>query len=309
MTVTQVVGCMGMITGGFLLCGVRLTDFSEGIFAGLLHRHKGIREEIREETQRKKKSYFRKELQEVEENLRLTGKEKTFSLLLTVCLVGFMAGAGLAIGIGNVFLVPVMAVGLLFVPLWYVKMTSHHMKKIIAQELETALSIITTAYLRNEDIVTAVQENLEYLNPPVQNVFREFLSRIQLVDPEVGAAIRELKGKIANDVFEEWCDGIAACQFDRSLKMTLPPIVGKLSDVRIVNGELELLATEPRKEFFTMVALTIGNIPLLYFLNRDWYHALMDTLPGKMMLAGTAGIIFFCMAKVIQLTKPMEYRN
>ena len=43
--------------------------------------------------------------------------------------------------------------------------------KAISAELETALSIITTSYLRNEDIQTAVEENLEYLNPPVKNAF------------------------------------------------------------------------------------------------------------------------------------------
>ena len=45
-----------------------------------------------------------------------------------------------------------------------VKLTA--LLKVIAAELETALSIITTAYLRNEDILTAVEENLPYLNPP-----------------------------------------------------------------------------------------------------------------------------------------------
>lgn len=37
-------------------------------------------------------------------------------------------------------------------------------------ELETALSVITTAYLRTEDIVTAVKENTAYLNPPVSSI-------------------------------------------------------------------------------------------------------------------------------------------
>jgi hypothetical protein len=46
-------------------------------------------------------------------------------------------------------------------------------------------SIITTAYLRNEDILTAVEENLAYLNPPVLSVFKDFVSRIKLVDPDV----------------------------------------------------------------------------------------------------------------------------
>ena len=53
---------------------------------------------------------------------------------------------------------------------------------LTAAELETALSIITTAYLRSEDLQTAVEENINYLNPPVQGVFRSFLTRIKHID-------------------------------------------------------------------------------------------------------------------------------
>ena len=53
-----------------------------------------------------------------------------------------------------------------------------HLKKYVAAELETALSIISTAYLRTEDVQTAAEENVAYLNPPVQGVFRNFLTRV-----------------------------------------------------------------------------------------------------------------------------------
>ena len=62
-----------------------------------------------------------------------------------------------------------------------------------------------------------------------------------------------------------------ACQDDRTLMDTLLPIVGKLTDVRIVNGDLKTLLYEPRKEYWMMVAMLIGNIPLLYLLNGDWF--------------------------------------
>ena len=57
--------------------------------------------------------------------------------------------------------------------------------------------------------------------------------------------------------------------------------MAKLSDMRIVNGELENLVFEPRKEFITMQVLVIGNIPLLYWLNQDWYDVLMDNPETK----------------------------
>ena len=155
----------------------------------------------------------------------------------------------------------------------------------------------------------SVEENLEYLNPPVKTVFADFVSRIRLIDPDLEAALEELKGKIENDVFMEWVDALKSCLYDRSLKTTLTPIVAKLSDMRIVNAELEYLVFEPRKEFITMVVLAVGNIPLLYFLNQSWYDTLMHTIPGQIMLAVTGTIIFVSTACVIKLTKPIEYRT
>ena len=65
---------------------------------------------------------------------------------------------------------------------------------------------------------------------------------------------------------------------------------------------------EPRKEFITMVVLVVGNIPLLYFLNKDWYHTLMHTVVGQIMLSIAGIIIFVSTAHVIRLTKPIEYK-
>ena len=309
MLTLQVIACIGIITGAFLLFQIRLNDFTGNIFHRLLDAPKGIREEILEETKRRKKSYFRREIEEVQAILKTTDREELFPLLCTASLLLFAAGAAIAVMIGNVFLVPVLACGFLFLPFWYIRLTASHFKKDVSSELETALSIITTAYLRSEDILTSVEENLEYLNPPVKTVFADFVSRIRLIDPDLEAALEELKGKIENDVFREWVDVLKSCLYDRSLKTTLTPIVAKLSDMRIVNAELEYLVFEPRKEFITMVVLAVGNIPLLYFLNQSWYDTLMHTIPGQIMLAVTGAIIFVSTACVIKLTKPIEYRT
>lgn len=309
MLTIQVTACIGLIIGLFLLFGISPTDFSGGIFQKLLSGPKGLREEILEQTQRKKKSYLRREVEEIQSILKATDRENTFPLLCTLSLLFFAAGAAGAAMIGNVFLIPVAAAGLLFVPFWYIRLTASHFKKDVSAELETALSIITTAYLRTEDILTSVEENLEYLNSPIKGIFQDFVSRIRLIDPDLEAALEELRTRIADDVFHEWVDALKACLYDRSLKTTLTPIVAKLSDMRIVNAELEYMVMEPRKEFITMAMLVVGNIPLLYFLNRDWYHTLMHTVAGQLMLSIAGIVIFVSTAHVIKLTKPIEYRS
>lgn len=309
MTSIQLLACLGMIVGGFLLLGIRPIEFTDGLFGFLAKEPENIRNEIHTVTKRKKARFLKKAIIEAQQVLKMTGREKQFSVICAAALVLFAVGASVTIMIGNFFLAPVMAVGFMFFPFWYVILSASNYKKNVAAELETALSVITTGYLRTEDILTAIEENIQYLNPPVQRVFQDFIVRINLVNPDVHEALKELREKIDNDVFQEWCDALCDCQYDRSLKTTLTPIVTKLSDIRIVNAELEYLIVEPRKEFITMAIFVIGNIPLLYFLNKSWYDTLMHTPMGQVILAITAAIIFVSTAVVVRLTKPIEYRR
>ena len=309
MTTVLLFACIGMILGGFLLLGLSPLEFTDGLFGFLTRKDQSIRSEIKESTNRKKARFLRREILEAQEILKLTGRESRLSMVCAVSHLLFVAGAAFAILLNNVFLVPVLAAGLMLLPFWYIRLTASHYKKVVAAELETALSIITTSYLRNEDILTAVEESVQYLNPPVRGVFTEFLAQTRLIDPDVEAALHAMKPKIHNEVFHEWTDAICACRYDRSLKTTLTPIVSKLSDMRIVNAELEYLVSEPRKEFIIMAMLVVGNIPIMYLLNRDWYHTLMHTMVGQIILAVCAAAIFISTAFVIKLTKPIEYRR
>lgn len=309
MSTILLIACIGMITGFFILFGISPMEFTENIFKKLISKPRSIKDEINETTKRKKISFLRREIMDVQEILKVTGREKRFPMLCAFSLLLFAMGGSIAIMLGNFFLVPVMAIGFMFLPFWYIRLTQSYFKRDIAAELETALSIITSAYLRNEDILTAVEENMNYLNPPVLSVFKGFVSRIKLINPDIIGALQAMKDQIDNAVFREWCDALIACQLDRSLKTTLTPIVGKLSDMRVVNGELENMVFEPRKEFITMVILVIGNIPLLYFLNKDWYHTLMHSALGQIILSICAMAIFISTAFVIKLTQPIEYRR
>ena len=122
-------------------------------------------------------------------------------------------------------------------------------------------------------------------------------------------ALRNLKDKIDNDIYAEWCDTLIACQDDRTLKDTLLPIVAKLTDVRIVNNELKTLLGEVKKEYWMMVCLVVCNIPLLYVLNKDWYDALMFTLPGKIVLAVCGVVILITAVLMMKYTRPVEYKR
>lgn len=296
---------MAMTLGILKLLDIRLAD----LFKSVIDRPKSIRDQVNEATNKKKKNFIKREIEEITNILKMTGREEKIPVIFIACGGFAIAGTVIASLFNNVYMIPPLAVGMMFVPVWYVKLTASHFKKDVSEELETALSIITTAYIRNEDIVTAVEENVSYLNSPIKEVFTDFLVQLKLIDSDVNKAILSLKEKIDNDVFCEWCDALILCQQDRSLKSTLSPIVEKLSDIRVVNSELDLMLAEPRKEFVIMAMLVLANIPIMYFLNKDWYNVLMHTAIGKIVLAVDIAAIFVCTAFVIKLTRPIEFRR
>ena len=239
----------------------------------------------------------------------LTGRGGKFAALCALSLFLAAMGAVICIVIQNYFMLPVLAAGMGLIPFWYVLFTSHSYKKLMNNEIETGLSIITSSYLRSESIITAIEENIHYLNPPVADVFRGFLAETGMISADVKQALSNMKPKLDNYIFREWVDAAIACQDDKSLKSTLTPIIGKLSDMRIVAAELDYLLYEPFKEFITMAFLLIGNIPLLYFLNKDWYDVLVNTGFGKGILAVCLLVLLISFAAVIRLTKPVEYKR
>ena len=307
MTMIQLIACIGMIAGLFMVLHVSPRELSDSLFSRLTAAPGSIRADINETTRRKKAGFLRREITEAQAVLAASGRADRFPMVCFTSLLCFALGACIAIAAGNAFLVPVLAVGLMLTPFWYVKLTAGSFKKDVAAELETALSVITTAYLRTENFQQAVEENVRYLHPPVQEVFQRFLMRIKHIDPDMDAALVDLKAAIDNEVWREWCDAVMACQTDRSLTSILTPIVSKLSDMRVVNAELENLVFGPRKEFITMAILVLINIPLVRFINKDWYHTLVATIPGQMVIAVCLAAVFVSFAFVVKLTQAVAW--
>jgi len=300
---------LGLVTGSFILLETSPFEMMKEISKLFDKKEQSLKRKIKDATSTKKKKGIRKLIEETKEILKATNKEGSFTRICIVSFTLLIVGIFMAVLINNMFLIPVLAIGFALLPFWYVKFTATKWKKELNSELETALSVITTSYMRSESIITAIDENINYINPPVHDVFKAFLTQTKLINSNIKIALEGLKYKIDSAVFHEWVDAVIDCQEDKNLKSTLTPIVSKLSDMRIVSAELDYLLYEPVKEFITMAILLVGNIPLMYFLNKDWFNTLMFTTIGKLILAICAMVIFVSLAAVIRLSKPVEYKR
>ena len=261
-----------------------------------------LREKARNMRAGKKKKSLGSKLAYTQTALAAMGQENKFALVCCASLVLFAAGAVVAVLIDNVFLLPALSVAFALIPFIYVRNSLSQYEKHIKTDLETTLSTITTSYIRNEDIILAVRENLDYIKPPLRACFNAFIGDAVAVSSSVKQALRNLKEKVDDDIFREWCDALIRCQDDRALVDTLHPIVAKLTDVRVVNSELSTMMAAVRTEYYTMVGLVVGNIPLLYVLNKDWFHTLIYETPGKFVLGVCGAVIIVTYMFLLKFT-------
>lgn len=268
-----------------------------------------LRDKARNMRGNKKKHPIYKKLIRMKTALAVTGKSKQFTLVCCASLVLFAGGAILSILINNIFLLPVLSIAFALLPFFYTTSTLSYYEKHTKEELETTLSIISTSYIRSDDIVSAVGENIAYIKPPLREVFQAFVGDVTAVSSNTKRALMNLKDKIDDEIFDEWCDTLIQCQDDRTLKDTLQPVVAKLTDVRVVNNELRTMLSSVRNEYWMMVALVAGNIPLLYFLNREWFNTLMFTTPGKVVLGICGMVILITALFMMKFTKPIAYKR
>lgn len=275
----------------------------------LFNREQSLRERALLARGKKKQNKLLRYLEQVYRALADTGKEGQFGVACALSLLLMAAGCIIAVAINNLFLAPVLAVALATVPFVYLRRTVDMYEDQIRLNLETTLQCVTSSYERTRNLETAVQESLQNIKPPIRGIFEAFLAEINSVTPDVETAITHMKEQINDVVFEDWCDGLIACQGDNQLIDTLSPIVERLRDMKLINSELKVTISENRREYLIMALMVVANIPLLYVLNKDWYAALMYTIFGKVTLAVCGLVILITWFLLNKYTKPVEYKR
>jgi tight adherence protein B len=297
-----------ILFGIFYALQINIMDFVQ-VLTQPLTKKVNLKDRILYAQGRKKKNYIYLLIEDTGNILKLNGKEQAFPRICALSVISAFIGVMFGLTLNNYFIAPVLGFGMCMIPFLYVKFLGIRLKKQQNEELETALSIITSSYIRSEDIVTAMEENKEYINPPVKQVFEQFTLEANLLSPDIKKLISGMKEKIDNTVFKEWCDAIMSCQEDSSLKSTLFPIVKKLSNIRLVSVRLDALLYAPVKEYISLVLLLALNIPLMYFLNRTWFEILLYSIPGKLVLTLCAAVIFISALQVVKISRPIEYKR
>lgn len=86
----------------------------------------------------------------------------------------------------------------------------------------------------------------------------------------------------------------------------LPTIVEKMSDIKQIQTEFNTQMYNIYKDYISVALIVAANVPLMRFLNAEWYRLLTRTLIGQVIVAVTFVVIFIATAYVIKVNKPVS---
>lgn len=314
MQIIKILSFIFLITGLFIKFDITPKTYIIDVIDNIKHlfgKHKdNLRERIKKAKLKKKDNYIEKLVNETKEIMVNNGTISSFNKLILASIIFCGVGVIISILINNIFLLPILTILLGLIPFYFIRIQNVIYKEEVKEELESALSNITSSYMRyNTTFLEAVEENVDNIRYPLKATFRKFIFTTEHINSNTKENLEQLKNAVNNDTYKEWVDGIIASEEDYNLKATLPNITNKFSDMRIINNELSTKMYAPLKDYIYMVLLTIFSVPLFYLFNKE---AVIDyiSLPlGKIEISVIFIVIIITTSKVAKELKPTEYRS
>lgn len=233
-----------------------------------------------------------------EKYAKLKFSEKVFiAIKNTVSMSGFgmnvfwfmvIAAAFIGFGLGkylfrNDMLAFATSLVLLPVPYIILNVRSRWYKRNQDELLENSMNLITNSYLGCNDIITAVNENLNKLD--IYKPFAEFVTDVTLIDSNVKRALRKLELKINNKYFSEWIDILVLSQEKSGdYRFILPAVVQSMNDAKRLQIEADTIMMSVWRDYFTAIILSFSIIPLLRWSNAAWFDILTTSVVGKILI-------------------------
>lgn len=175
------------------------------------------------------------------------------------------------------------AIVLLPVPYIILNVRSRWYKRNQDELLENSMNLITNSYLGCNDIITAVNENLNKLD--IYRPFAEFVTDVTLIDSNIKRALRKLELKINNKYFSEWIDILVLSQEKSGdYRFILPAVVQSMNDAKRLQIEADTVMMSVWRDYFTAILLSFSIIPLLRWSNAAWFDILTTSFVGKILI-------------------------
>lgn len=222
-------------------------------------------------------------------------------------LVAIALFAGLGLG-KFLFRDTILAIttALIMTPMPYIilKVRARWYRRNQDELLENSMNLITNSYLGCNDLITAVNENLNKLD--TYKPFAEFVTDVTLIDSNIKRALRKLELKIDNKYFSEWIDILVLSQEKSSdYRFILPAVVQSMNDAKKLQIEADTVMMNVWRDYFTAIVLSFSIIPLLRWSNAAWFDILTTSLIGKILIVIMLMLTLISSFITLKINKPL----
>lgn len=222
-------------------------------------------------------------------------------MVIISAFIGFGLGKYL---FRNTMLALATSAVLLPMPYIILNVRSRWYKRNQDELLENSMNLITNSYLGCNDIITAVNENLNKLD--VYKPFAEFVTDVTLIDSNIKRALRKLELKINNKYFSEWIDILVLSQEKSGdYRFILPAVVQSMNDAKRLQIEADTVMMSVWRDYFTAILLSFSIIPLLRWSNAAWFEILTTSLPGKILILLMLVLTLISAFITLKINKPL----
>jgi len=300
----NVLGAILMILGLFLIFHVDPVEFLS-LLTKPLQKRRAKKERINRITG-KPPSKFKQMINNSREMLDSANMGSDIRHYQLGALLLSVAGVLIGTAVDNIMAAVVLALGLPVIPVIYIQLKTGVYIRNLNESIETALSVVTSAYVQSGDLIDAVKSSLKAIPSPMDDIFRKFLVDVEMIDSNVVQALYNMSNRVDNRHFKEWCAAARHSQSDREIRYTMPGIVERLSEYRQVQMETDTAMRRMYADYGLMVVIILSTIPVMAMIMPAWFDALMNTLAGKITLSIVLLAIFLCTFGVVQSNKPID---
>ncbi|RPF47718.1 Flp pilus assembly protein TadB [Hydrogenoanaerobacterium saccharovorans] len=243
--------------------------------------------------------------------LSATGEKEKIKNMRIISAVCSAFGMVLSFYLRSYMLIPILTVGFALLPMWLIKFKLFRYNLRMQNELSVVLSMVTNSYIRNENIVESIKENLVYMNEPCKSIFQSFVYASRSINPDPIKNLTSLKSKIDNHIFHLWCESLILCQNDINQKSALNAVVEQFATDKELYNMLSTEISKPMWTFIIVAILSSTCFPLIALMGHqlgmgDLLGIMFDTWLGQVLIVCYALNLLYGINKAIDLSTSME---
>lgn len=239
----------------------------------------------------------------IKDTVEMSGFKMNFFWLMVMLTMFCGIGIGKFLFSDNLLAI---VTGIAVIPIPYVifKVRARWYIRNRDEQLENSMNLITNSYLGCNDIINAVNENLDKLDSPIP--FAEFITDVTLIDSNIKRALMKLEVKINNKYFSEWIDILVLAQEKSGdYRFILPAVVQSMNDAKRLQIEADTVMMAVWRDYFTSIVLSFSIIPLLKWSNVAWFDILVGSTLGKLLIILMLIMTIFSTFITLKINKPL----